>query len=166
MRISIIYLSICAAWAHGGPRFKVSQPRRMCRIGALAAPTPRRFNGHRALRWCMWGCQQHTPAAPLGPVGWLQSLCPRKRPPLKSQRAQLRGLGDVHTSTPQKQTNPSLNSDFSMRAIMHSCYYECVHVSHLRGAHVYYSNSTLKKRFPYPIYMTIVYPIAKRCGIQ
>ena len=137
----------------------VSRGCRGC-AGALAGPTLRRFNGHRALRLCMQGCQWHISAAPLGLACWPQSLCPRTRPPPKSQRVQLRGLGHVHTSTPQKQTNGSFNSDCFMRSIMHLHYYECIHVSHLCGAHnvIYYSNSILKDDF--------LYPIAKTCGVQ
>ena len=71
-----------------------------CAGPALAAPTPRRFDGHRAWRWCMWGHQRRVSVAPPGP--WGCPCAPEIDPPPKSQRAQLRGRAEVEAVTGER----------------------------------------------------------------
>ena len=89
------------------------------------------------------------PRGATGPGGLAAVPVPQKETAAeKPARAAAGPRGRAHQHT--TETNQpfihlrSFNYDFSMRAIMHSCYYEGIHVSHLRGAHIYYINSILK----------------------
>ena len=54
----------------------------------------------------------------------------------------------AHPCTMEKIQH-SFNHNFPMRAITHSCCHECIHVSRLRGAPIYYiCNYTLKNVLP------------------
>ncbi len=143
------------AHMHGGIRTSVqSQP-----VIATEA------QGHRHSQWPSRTAPVHNASEP--PRRWKER--PGIKPRLKRQDAPAAGVpvpahaaarGSAHSRTIETNQH-SFNYDFPMRAIICSCYHEWIHVSYLRGAHIYYNcNFTFKN------VLTLIYRITKTLSAE
>ena len=153
--LALAYPRMSSCRAHGGPQFRVRQ-----------LPSPGRTNSAiasgvvMAMAHCAFSYRRYTLAV-LGEVPHKKTHAEKAAHACGAWLALAAAKARAHPCTMETNQH-SFNHDFPMRAIMYSCCHECIHVSCLRGAPMYYiCNYTFKNMLPLSFY-----PIAKKLNTE